>query len=871
MNTSRPTKDRKTIGQAMVEFALALPILLTLLYGLLETGRLLFIYASTVTAARQAVRYGSATGDSPNGMPYYQDCDGIEAAANNVGFINTFESITIAYDAGLDSSNGNPLDLTPADPACGDYTDEDVQNGHRIIVEVTAQWQPIVPIVPLEPFTITSQSERTILASVSISVTSVPQGWQNSGNGILTLSISVAPTTYSTVGQTITYTYTLKNTGSGDLSAPFTVTNTITGYSPVTFTCAGAPATLASGGSFNCIGTYQIIQADLDAGSVTNTATASANGSPSNTVSKTITANAAPALSLSKSASPTASSTVGAIITYTYTLTNTGNVSLTSPYAVADNKIASVNCSGAASPLAPTASTTCTASYSITNNDITNGSVVNQAAGTAKFKTTTITSNNATATVLTPPLVLAISVSPLTATLPNQVITYTFSVLNNSAFTANSLSVTDSRITVTCPSTTLAAGSTINCTGTYTVTQADLDAGGTISNSAQAAANNGSPISSNTVTASVAISQTPALSATVSGSPAQPVPPDTTLPANTTIITYTYTLTNTGNVTLSSPFSVTDNKTTITCSDQASMAPAATKTCTGTYPITAADESAGSVINTGTASAVFGAQTITSSPASFTVITYSGARFNLVTTQNKNTPITPADLTISYTYTLTNTGGVTLSKPYTISSSLQSTLLIAGTGGSDTPTTTSFSPDCTSAAASIAPGISTNCIYTHTHPSGTGSSTLENSTLTASIGGTPVTSLPGPLTATVYNCTTSNFAVGSLSTNNKIVTWAITNTVGITLPISSISINWANSGSGASYWELKGVSLNNSSSLTTGTLPDISSPYSSGSGMLTGSSSAASMTTITFEFSKNNPTGLSASITMASPYGNCSR
>ncbi|MDP1779310.1 MAG: hypothetical protein Q8K73_03465, partial [Anaerolineales bacterium] len=314
----------------------------------------------------------------------------------------------------------------------------------------------------------------------------------------------------------------------------------------------------------------------------------------------------------------------------------------------------------------------------------------------------------------------------------------------------------------------------------------------------------------------------------------------------------------------------TDNKATITCSDQVSMAPGGTKTCTGTYTVTATDVSAGSVINTGTASAKFGAQTITSSPASFTVITYSGARFNLAVTQNK-TVVTPADLTITYTYTLTNTGGVTLSKPYTITASLQSTLLITGTGGSDTPTTTPISPDCTSAATSIAPGISTNCTYTYAHPSGTGSSTLVHSTSAASIGSTSVTSLPASLTATVYNCTTSNFTVGSLSTNNKIVTWAITNKVGITLPISSISINWANSGSGGSDWQLNGVSLNNSSSLTTGTLPDSSSPYSSGSGTLTGSSSAPSVTTITFTFSKNTPTGTSASITIASPYGNCSR
>ena len=58
--TLNPKKNK---AQAMVEFALVLPILLMLLYGILEAGRLLFIYSTIVTASRQAVRYGSATGE----------------------------------------------------------------------------------------------------------------------------------------------------------------------------------------------------------------------------------------------------------------------------------------------------------------------------------------------------------------------------------------------------------------------------------------------------------------------------------------------------------------------------------------------------------------------------------------------------------------------------------------------------------------------------------------------------------------------------------------------------------------------------------------------------------------------------------------
>src|SRR5512140_3035262 len=113
MNKPSQKPKTKTTAQAMVEFALALPILLLVIYGLLETGRLLFMYASVVTAARQAARYGSATGDNGSGTRYYNDCSGIMTAARRLEFIQRFNNITIAYDRpGSWSQNGCPITAT---------------------------------------------------------------------------------------------------------------------------------------------------------------------------------------------------------------------------------------------------------------------------------------------------------------------------------------------------------------------------------------------------------------------------------------------------------------------------------------------------------------------------------------------------------------------------------------------------------------------------------------------------------------------------------------------------------------------------------------------------------------------------------------
>ncbi len=67
---------------------------------------------------------------------------------------------------------------------------------------------------------------------------------------------------------------------------------------------------------------------------------------------------------------PITYSSVGTVISYTDNVTNTGTTTLKVPYAVSDNKT-TVNCPQTPTTLAPGASIVCTATYNITQTDLT--------------------------------------------------------------------------------------------------------------------------------------------------------------------------------------------------------------------------------------------------------------------------------------------------------------------------------------------------------------------------------------------------------------------------------------------------------------------------------------------------------------------
>jgi uncharacterized repeat protein (TIGR01451 family) len=94
----------------------------------------------------------------------------------------------------------------------------------------------------------------------------------------LKLTKTANTTTYSQIGQTIIYTFSITNTGTANVGpTQFTITDERLGE---TLNCGPADTTLAPSQSVTCAGTYTITQADMQQTNLGNSATASGDGVP---------------------------------------------------------------------------------------------------------------------------------------------------------------------------------------------------------------------------------------------------------------------------------------------------------------------------------------------------------------------------------------------------------------------------------------------------------------------------------------------------------------------------------------------------------------------------------------------------------------
>lgn len=208
----------------MVEFALVLPLLLLVMFGLIEIGRFLLMYSMASASSREAARYGSAAGDVGGGVPHYQDCSGIRAAARRVGGIAGVEdgNVTISYDHGPNT--------TTFASVCPLGSPNDIELGDRVRVQVVVSYTPIVPLVNIPPITLSSLTSRTIIRNVDIKgepPTPYPTNTRAPTSGP-SPTATATPTNTATPTETATPTATATATHTATATETSTVTPTAT-------------------------------------------------------------------------------------------------------------------------------------------------------------------------------------------------------------------------------------------------------------------------------------------------------------------------------------------------------------------------------------------------------------------------------------------------------------------------------------------------------------------------------------------------------------------------------------------------------------------------------------------------------------------
>ena len=276
---------------------------------------------------------------------------------------------------------------------------------------------------------------------------------------------------YDDLADSITYTFTVTNSGETPIasSQPITIDDPLIG---APFTCVEQPLNLfpvSSGStpnSFSCTRTYgPVSQGDIDAGQVDNTASASFEvggltvTSPSS--SATVLANIVPELTLVKTAlavdGGTQFDTLNEEIEYTFAVTNDGTQTLAS-VVVTDPLIPTLSCT--ITNLTPGATdNSCTGRYAVTQDDLDSGSIYNEAEalGTSPTGLTEVDTDDNTISVnpaaQTSILALSKSASATTYTAVGETINYALEVSNVGNLTLENVVVTDAALGLRIPST----------------------------------------------------------------------------------------------------------------------------------------------------------------------------------------------------------------------------------------------------------------------------------------------------------------------------------------------------------------------------------------------------------------------------------
>ena len=409
-------------------------------------------------------------------------------------------TVTLTSDA-AEAARSTVLPATTVTAADGTYTFESLRGGDYTVTFDEAT-------LPAGTWKITYDEDSTLDASSG--TVSVPEGsdvadvdW-----GVHTLIPAIeleksVLTPGVAAGEVVTFEFTITNAGETDLTG-IALTDHLEGVSDVTYAWPSDEGNLAMGASMTATATYTLTAADIDTGSILNTADVVGTGPDGESViadaEATLDIAAVPAIDLVKEAVLD-----GNQIEYTLTITNTGNVTLTD-VALVDPLFGLMPAyewtwPGADFELTAGSSATAVIRYDIQLADRDRGSVFNlaTASGVGVRGGSVVDVDDVTVSLVPGPAISLVK----SASFANYIVTYDFTVRNTGDVTLTGVSLTDElpglgAITWVWPAAdgTLAPGAVATATATYSVTEGDRVTG-SVHNVALATGNppTGEPVS----------------------------------------------------------------------------------------------------------------------------------------------------------------------------------------------------------------------------------------------------------------------------------------------------------------------------------------------------------------------------------------
>ena len=544
-----------------------------------------------------------------------------------------------------------------------------------------------------------------------------------------TLGIDVTktatPDTASSAGQLITYDYVVTNNGNVDLFDVILdddIEGLITLIGLIDLDEDGflddlAPLQVVTGTT-----THTMTQQEIDLATVTNigevTGISASDIEVTDNDAETVTAIHTVGIGIVKTNTANADEddsgdiSLNDTLTYEFVVTNNGNSTLTN-VAVTDPLPGLSAISGGVSTLAPKASTTFTATYKVTQDDVDAGTIANTATATGTPPTPaggtppdpiTISDDEDVVVPQNPNIVvektpdITINGAPVNAVLLDD-ITFTYTVTNSGNVTLENLVLTDDLESPVIPipfdtvvggfiagdtdqDGNLDLGETWTATADHSVTQADLDAGQIGTDGSAGELGTATVIATgatDTDPGGVLLAQNPVIEVLKTADVASVAAPGT--------ITYSYDVTNGGNVSLSNVtlgdnntdappvFDSIDGSNTGDTDGDNELDVGETWSYTATHTVSQAEiDSGASIVNLATA------DSNESEPDTGTVTVTVTQNPGIVVQKTPDITINSTAVNavllddIAFTYTVTNSGNVTLENPV-LTDDLESPLL----------------------------------------------------------------------------------------------------------------------------------------------------------------------------------------------------